>query len=267
HDSTTHCYSSNPDPSNPSPSAIKKYSSICPPSPEPASGVSQTDESPTTAAPISSAPEPEPFASAPEPESVKPELEPEPVASAPEPVILEPEPVASAPEPIILEPETVTPAPEPTILEPEPVASASEPEPEPVPEPVILEPQPEATEDTVIRVGNPNVTVSPEVAQGVVSTYYGYVAGQSWEAARSLTGGELAQQFNPEFFQQFQRVTVANLRVIRTSTDTIKLSGQNTYIYPDGTTQLEERTFTVQWIDGQPRIVSSALVRVIKARS
>lgn len=78
--------------------------------------------------------------------------------------------------------------------------------------------------------------------------------------------GSLAQQFDPGFFQQFQRVTVENLRITSQTADTIEFLGQNTYLYPDGSSQQEDRTFTVQLIDGQPRIIASDFVRVTKAR-
>ncbi len=48
--------------------------------------------------------------------------------------------------------------------------------------------------------------------------------------------------------------------------NTVELVGQNTYRYPDGTSQEEERTFTVQLIDDQPQIVDSTFVRVTQFR-
>ena len=46
----------------------------------------------------------------------------------------------------------------------------------------------------------------------------------------------------------------------------IEFLGQNTYVYSDGSMQKEERTFQVQLVDGQPRIVDSAFVRVTQSR-
>ncbi|MEM9804595.1 MAG: serine/threonine protein kinase, partial [Cyanobacteria bacterium P01_D01_bin.56] len=80
------------------------------------------------------------------------------------------------------------------------------------------------------------------------------------------TSGIVAQQFNPDFFQQFQQVSVENLQVIAETPDSIEFLGLNTYLYPDGTIQQEERTFTVEIVDAQPRLVDSAFVRITKPR-
>jgi eukaryotic-like serine/threonine-protein kinase len=82
-----------------------------------------------------------------------------------------------------------------------------------------------------------------------------------------MFGDSLAQQFDPNFFQQFQQVTVENLRVTNQTADTVELVGQNTYYYADGSRQLEERTYTVQLVESEPRIVGSTFVQVIKPRS
>jgi hypothetical protein len=60
---------------------------------------------------------------------------------------------------------------------------------------------------------------------------------------------------------------VENLQVTNQTADTVEMIGQNTYIYADGSTQREERTFTVQMVDGQPRIVGSSFVSVLQPRS
>jgi serine/threonine protein kinase len=150
---------------------------------------------------------------------------------------------AAAPSP---ESEAATSEPQPAD---QPVDEVSEPSSEP--------PQPEEAAPTI----------SPEAAQAAVGSLYRYVSSQSWDAARSMFAGNLAQQFDPNFFQQFQQVTVENLRVTNQTADTVEMVGQNTYIYADGSTQREERTFTVQMVDGQPRIVGSSFVSVLQPRS
>ncbi|ESA36873.1 serine threonine protein kinase [Leptolyngbya sp. Heron Island J] len=108
--------------------------------------------------------------------------------------------------------------------------------------------------------------LNPTTAQTAVATFYDYLSSQSWEQARTQIGGRVAQQFNPNFFQKFQQVSVENLQVQSQTSDTIEFLGQNTYIYADGSMQREARTFTVQLVDGQPRIVGSDFVRVIESR-
>ena len=106
----------------------------------------------------------------------------------------------------------------------------------------------------------------PEMAQITVSNFYNHISNQAWDKALALADGNLAQQFSPDFFQQFQQVSVENLQITAQTENTIELAGQNTYVYEDGSIQQEERTFTVQLVNGQPRIVDSEFLRVTKFR-
>ncbi len=110
------------------------------------------------------------------------------------------------------------------------------------------------------------VALTPATAQTVISKFYAHLSNQAWDQALAQTGGTVAQQFNPSFFQQFQQVSVENLQVQSQTPESIEFLGQNTYFYHDGSVQKEERTFTVQLVNGQPRIVDSAFVRVTKPR-
>ena len=110
-------------------------------------------------------------------------------------------------------------------------------------------------------------TPTPAQARAAVSEFYQRVSDQDWQGARALTAGQLAGQFDPDFFQQFRRVTVENLQVNDQGGGELTLVGENIYRYGDGTRQREARTFTVALIEGEPRIVSSAFVRVIRKRS
>lgn len=184
-----------------------------------------------------------------------------PVATAPsadapadtEPTVVESEPAAEAPaappeaavESAEAEPEAPT-APEPEVVD-APEEEVVEPEP-PAP------PAPEGGE------------LTPEAAQATVATLYSHVSSKSWDAARSQFSGPLAQQFDPGFFAQFDRVSVENLRVTGQTDDSVEFVGENTYVYPDGSTQREQRSFTVQMLDGQPRIVGSSFGGVLESR-
>ncbi|MBE9032496.1 protein kinase [filamentous cyanobacterium LEGE 11480] len=106
----------------------------------------------------------------------------------------------------------------------------------------------------------------PGVAGGTVNQFYQHLSNRSWDAAKSLAAASLAQQFDPTFFEQFQRISVENLQYTAKTNDRVNLVGENTYFYPDGTTQREERTYVVQLIDGQPRIVASKFVRILRSR-
>ena len=169
-----------------------------------------------------------------------------PVEAAPAASESEREPMAAAqPESTdLLEEESAA------ILEEEPIDS---------PAPDAVEPEPAASPESTI-------TLRPDAAQATVTSLYSYVSDQSWDAARGLFGEALVQQFDPGFFEQFEQVTVDNLRVRNQTADTVELIGRNTYYYPDGSQQQEERTFRVQLVEGQPRIVGSDFVQVLKSR-
>ncbi|MBE9158874.1 protein kinase [Nodosilinea sp. LEGE 06152] len=148
-------------------------------------------------------------------------------------------------------------ATEPTDAEPvEPPPPAADATPPAEPADPVAEPAPPETSSGL----------TPATAQATVNALYSHVSNRSWDAARSQFGGSLAQQFDPNFFAQFDRVSVENLRVTNQSADTVEFVGENTYIYPDGSTQREERTFTVQMQDGQPRIVASRFRGVLQSR-
>ncbi|MGB3293834.1 MAG: protein kinase, partial [Phormidesmis sp.] len=124
--------------------------------------------------------------------------------------------------------------------------------------------------ETTNQVGVPEDiearALTSRTATAVVEDFYNYAANQSWDAARAMFGADLAKRFDPGFFKQFQQVSVENLRVTNQTAKTVEMVGHNTYVYPDGSTQQEERTFTVQMINGWPSIVATSFVQVTKAR-
>ncbi len=108
---------------------------------------------------------------------------------------------------------------------------------------------------------------STEEAIALIENFYSDISNRSWNDAVAVFSGELAQTFSREFFEKFDRVTVENLVVTNQTQETLTLIGQNTYIYPNANIQREERTFTLRTIDGQPRIVDSQFVRIIRGGS
>ncbi len=181
---------------------------------------------------------------------------PVPVATAdPDPAALSPLPTATVPPqqasaPLPPSPLTSTPVPPPsTPLPVEPPVQTQQPNPEP------FEPSP------------PPETLNGALATNRVQSFYTAVSAKDWATAEAFFGPELANQFDPEFFGQFERVTVENLRVINQTDSLISLEGENTYYYPDGSIQREERTFTFKFVDGDPKIVESNFVRVLQFRN
>lgn len=101
----------------------------------------------------------------------------------------------------------------------------------------------------------------------LIQNLYQALSAKNWaEAAKAYTPAMQAQ-FDPTFFAQFTRVTVYDLRLMEQTPDRLELIGRNTYFYLDGTTQEEERSYTVVWQDGRPLIADSRFLRVLKPRS
>jgi hypothetical protein len=75
-----------------------------------------------------------------------------------------------------------------------------------------------------------------------------------------------ADQFDPAFFAQFKRVDVGALEVIGRTGSRVALQGVVTWIYPDGSSQRETRSYAVDTANDPPLIVHSAFDRVINPR-
>lgn len=99
-----------------------------------------------------------------------------------------------------------------------------------------------------------------------VQSLYSYVSSRQFDSAIALFSPSMQSQFSRSFFENFDRVTVEELSVTSQSTESITLVGYNTYYYPDGTTQREQRNFTVTNINGVPKISSSQFLQVTKPR-
>jgi DNA-binding PucR family transcriptional regulator len=100
----------------------------------------------------------------------------------------------------------------------------------------------------------------------ITSPILSYPSGhyQSFAEAELLYSSQLTNQFNSNFFSQFQRVTVENLRIISKNQNLINFIGQNTYIWLDGSTQTESRSYTVENLGGELKITDSQFIKVIK---
>lgn len=86
------------------------------------------------------------------------------------------------------------------------------------------------------------------------------------QAARQRFSGEAADQFDPAFFRQFQRVSVDQLRTIEINGSQVSLEGVVTFVYPDGTSQSESRQFTVDTSSNPALITGSSFGQVTRSR-
>ncbi len=109
-------------------------------------------------------------------------------------------------------------------------------------------------------------TASVGAAVSLVEDLYYQLSAKQFDKAMTFYGPQLEKAFSPRFFSQFRGVTVENLRSTSRAGDSLHLMGENTYIYPDGSTQREVRSYAVSAVDGELKIVSSEFIRVIKPR-
>ena len=104
-------------------------------------------------------------------------------------------------------------------------------------------------------------------AVGIIENLYAALSDGQWTDAQQYYAPNTRDQFDPDFFAKFQRVTVSDLKVTSRTSDSLNLIGTNTFVWPDGSTQREERSFTViPGLDGQPIVTSSEFIRVLKPR-
>jgi hypothetical protein len=156
------------------------------------------------------------------------------------------------------------PAASPTPASPAlpPVADAvPAPTPTPTPAPAPTEPLP------------PPATASPDTAVaavdravGSIQELYAALSAKDFDRARGLYSEAAADQFDPGFFRQFERVSVQELESTGQVGSSLNLQGVVTFVWPDGSLQTETRTFQVDTSSDPPRISASEFGRVIRPR-
>jgi hypothetical protein len=99
-----------------------------------------------------------------------------------------------------------------------------------------------------------------------VEQLYNELSMGNMQAARQRFSSEAADQFDPAFFRQFQRVSVDQLQETGRNGSVVTLQGLVTFVYPDGTSQSESRSFTVDTATTPSLITSSSFGQVVKGR-
>jgi len=105
-----------------------------------------------------------------------------------------------------------------------------------------------------------------ENAIATVQQLYSDLSNGNGEAARQRIGAGAADQFDLAFFSQFQRVGVSDLREIGRSGALVSLEGVVTFVYPDGSSQSESRSFVVDTATQPALITASGFNQVLRAR-
>ncbi len=105
-----------------------------------------------------------------------------------------------------------------------------------------------------------------ERAIGAVQQLYAALSSGNPAAAAPWLGPNAADQFEPTYFAQFARVGVADLVETGRQDSRVELTGLVTFVYPDGTSQQESRTFSVDIGSEPARITASSFDRVVSPR-
>jgi serine/threonine protein kinase, bacterial len=170
-------------------------------------------------------------------------------------------------EPEVSESPVIEPTPEASIP---PITQPTQPSEPIVKNPPIEPPSdrsvPETTEPPKNNDEPTTGAIDEAEAAELIENLYSWLSSKQFEKARLVYGGQLAEQFDPNFFNQFRRVTVKNLKVISQTDSSISFIGENTYYYPDGSRQKEQRSFTIDAIDGELKVTNSKFIKVTKFR-
>ena len=140
-------------------------------------------------------------------------------------------------------------------------STASAPALESAPEPATTEPEPATTEPKP----DPAQLQLNQAVETVRQLYDDISLGNT-AAAKQLFSPQAADQFDPAFFSQFQRVAVDSLQEVSRDGSKVTLQGVVTFVYPDGTSQAESRSFTVDTASQPGLITASSFGQVVSPR-
>ena len=129
------------------------------------------------------------------------------------------------------------------------------------PEPTQTEPEPATSEPKL----DPAQLQLNQAVETVRQLYDDISLGNT-AAAKQLFSPQAADQFDPAFFSQFQRVAVDNLQEVSRDGSKVTLQGVVTFVYPDGTSQAESRSFTVDTASQPGLITASSFDQVVSPR-
>lgn len=99
-----------------------------------------------------------------------------------------------------------------------------------------------------------------------INDLYQALSKKDFERASLFYSEKVEDQFKPEFFRQFQQVTVDQLKPMSNSRRVLTIEGDVTLQWPDGTKQIERRLFIVDANQLLPTIVASEFKGVIEPR-
>lgn len=127
--------------------------------------------------------------------------------------------------------------------------------------------QPPAAPTLPPAAATPDSNTAPlDRAVGSIQALYAALSLKEFDQARGLFSEAAADQFDPGFFRQFERVSVQDLQATGQVGSTLNLQGVVTFVWPDGSLQSETRSFSVDTSSDPARITASEFGRVIRPR-
>ena len=101
-------------------------------------------------------------------------------------------------------------------------------------------------------------------AINLVKTLYSRLSEKEFSLTTELYNPNLSQKFDPEFFEKFDHVTVENLYITSRTNESINLQGDTLYVWPNGATQRESRSYTVRLVNQSLKLTDSKFIKVIR---
>ena len=134
---------------------------------------------------------------------------------------------------------------------------------------LVSQPEQKKPTEPELPVAEPAVDtnlVSRNQAIDTVRQLYDDISVGNTAAAQQLFSPKAADQFDPAFFRQFQRVAIDNLQEVNRDGSLVTLQGVVTFVYPDGSSQVESRSFTVDTSSLPALITASSFGQVLSPR-
>ena len=97
-----------------------------------------------------------------------------------------------------------------------------------------------------------------------VQQLYDALAARDYERARGYVSPQAADQFDPNYLEQYQQVAIQDLRVTGQTGTSIQLEGVVSLQQPDGSRHLETRSFSVEAASEPARVTASAFGRALR---
>jgi len=103
-------------------------------------------------------------------------------------------------------------------------------------------------------------------AVNTVRSLYLRLTDRQFAQAMEFVSPDIQWQFKSDFFRQFDRVTVQDLKDSGITGSTVNLNGVVTFVWPDGSIQREKRYFSVDTSSKPSRVTSTEFGGIVQSR-